>query len=85
MRKNFKDMNGKIRRISIGVDIPNQFHYSVGGKFPVYIDNKKIDTYVSDITETENHYLIYTKIGSEVYLWKKIPKNNHTTEEFFID
>jgi hypothetical protein len=78
-------MEGKIKRISIGVEIPKQFHYGVGSVFPVYIDNKRIETVINNIEETEKNFLIYAKYNGEVHLWKKIGKHEFITVEMFID
>ena len=78
-------MEGKIKRISIGVEIPKQFHYGCGSVFPVYIDSKRIETTISNIEETEKHFFIYVRYDGEVHLWKKIGKHEFITVEMFID
>ena len=77
-------MSNKIRRLSIGAEIKEQFHIGVGTNFPVFIEGKKQDRVVSNIEETENHFLVYSKCDGEIQLWKKIPKNNITTIEYEI-
>lgn len=78
-------MDGKIKRISIGVEIPKQFHYGTGSVFPVYINSKRIETVINNIEETEKFYLIYTKYDGEIHLWKKIGKHEFITVEYTID
>ncbi len=78
-------MEGKIKRISIGVEIPKQFHYGVFSVFPVYIDNKRIETVINNIEETEKAFLIYARYDGEVHLWKRIGKHEFITVEYFID
>lgn len=75
----------KIRRICIGVEPKNQFVYSVGGIFPLKIDQKTKEVKVENIEDSEKYFLIYVNTGGEVQLWKKIPKNEFTTVEFEID
>ena len=81
----FKIIGLKIKRISIGIEIPKQFHIGVGSIFPMYVDNVRINTQITSIVATEKYYLVYTKLNDEIQLWKRVPKNAETTEEFFID
>jgi len=78
-------MEGKIKRISIGIEIPKQFHYGTGSVFPVYIDNKRVETTISSIEETEKSYLIYARYEGEIHLWKKIGKHEFITVEYTLD
>ena len=78
-------MDGKIKRISIGVEIPKQFHYGCGSVFPVYINNKRIETVINNIEETEKFFFIYAKYDGEVHLWKKIGRHEFITVEYVID
>jgi len=78
-------MKGKIKRISIGAEIPKQFHYGIGSVFPVYIDNKRIETTISSIEETEFDFLIYSRYNGEIHLWKEIGKHELITREYFLD
>lgn len=74
-----------IRKISIGANVKQQFHYIVGSNFPIIKNNKKIDRVISNIEQSEKYYLIYTKIDDEIQLWKEIPKNEITTHEYEVD
>jgi hypothetical protein len=78
-------MQNKIRKISIGAEVKSQFHYILNGAFPVPIDGKISQKTISEFVETETGYEIYLKSGTEVQLWKTIPKNDITTIEFEID
>lgn len=78
-------MDNKIRKISIGKDIKEQFHYILNGKFPVPIDGKVVEKTISDFVENETSYDVYLRSGNEVQLWKTLPKNDITTVEYQID
>lgn len=78
-------MANKIRRLCIGAEPKNQFIYFVGGDFPLYIEGEKRIVTVESIEESEHHYFINIKTNGEIQLWKKIPKNNITSEEYLID
>lgn len=78
-------MTDPIRRISIGINPKEQFHYTIGTEFNVVVNSMPQKRTLNQIEETETHYILYTKKENEVQKWKKIPKNNHTTEEYEID
>lgn len=78
-------MDNTIRRLCIGLDPKNQFVYFIGGEHKLMINQKQKVVTVTDIQEAEKHFLIYVNTGGEVQLWKKLPKNDVTTIEFFID
>lgn len=78
-------MENKIRKLSVGKEIKEQFHYILNGKFPVPINGELVQKTISSILENENSYDIYLKSGNEVQLWKTLPKNDVTAVEFVID
>jgi len=78
-------MANKIRRLLIGKEVKEQFSYNVGGEQNIYIDKKPIKIVIHSIDELENHYLVNVKFNDEVQEWKKIPKNDISTTEFFLD
>jgi|688.fasta_scaffold13440_3 hypothetical protein len=78
-------MANTIRRLCIGAEVKEQHIYFVGGQQKIFIDGKQSVITIHSIDELEKHYLINTKVGDEIQVWKKIPKNNITTEEYFID
>lgn len=78
-------MENKIRKVSVGAEPRDQFHYIVNGKFPIPINGKMVDKTISEISETKTGYEIYLKSDGEVQLWKEVPKNDITTKEYFID
>lgn len=78
----------KIRRISIGVEVITQFHYVVGGNWKIPIHGKSrevVERTLTDIVGTETHYHLHISNGAASQFWKKLPKNDFTTEEYFID
>jgi len=78
-------MENTIRRICIGADPKNQFVYFLGGEHKLLIDGKQRVVTVESIQATEKHYLVNVNTGGEIQLWKKLPKNDVTTEEFLLD
>jgi hypothetical protein len=78
-------MENRIRKLSIGKEVKEQFHFILGSKFPVPIDGKMTDKTISHISENENSYDIYLKSGTEIQLWKTLPKNDITSVEFVVD
>lgn len=81
-------MSNKIRKLSIGAEVKQRFHYVVDDIKAVYtaIINGKVGNYnLSEIVEAENHYHLYLKSGDEIHFWKKEPKNQFTAIEYFID
>jgi hypothetical protein len=81
-------MANKIRKLSIGSEIKERFHYIVEESKAVYnatINGKQDRFSLVAIEETENHFLLYLKSGDEVHLWKKEPKNEFTAIEYFLD
>lgn len=76
----------KIRKLSIGAEVKQQFHYIVGGVFEIPNKDTTISKRtISDIVETEKNYQLYIATGAISQHWKDIPKNNITTPEYFID
>lgn len=78
-------MANKIRRLLIGKEVKEQFSYNVGGEQNIYIDKKPIKITIYSIEELENHYLVNVKFNDEIQEWKKLPKNDITTIEYFLD
>lgn len=81
-------MRNKIRKLSIGAEVKERFHYIVDDSKAVYtaVINGKVGNYtLSEIAEAENHFNLYLKSGDEVHFWKKEPKNQFTAIEFFLD
>ena len=78
-------MANTIRRLCVGLDPKNQFIYSIDGEFSVKIKDKQQRISISNIEESEKHFLVYVKVNDEVQLWKKLPKNDNTTIEFELD
>ena len=78
-------MANRIRRLSIGKEVKQSFHYTVGLSIDVFIDNEEVTKKLSEIIETESSYKLYLSSSDEIQLWKVIPKNDSTTTEYFID
>ncbi len=78
-------MANKIRRLSIGAEITNQFHFIVGGQQNVTIDGEVKRIAIHSIDENETNYSVNMKIDDEVQEWKRVPKNNITHVEFTLD
>jgi hypothetical protein len=81
-------MSNKIRKLSIGAEVKEQWHYIIGGEFPIPINGKDKPVEkrtLTNIQESENHYKLYISNGEAEQHWKDIPKNNITTPEYFID
>lgn len=80
-------IDSNIRRITVGVGLEKdqQMNFIIGGQHPIKEGEKVIKKTVSLIQETEKHYLVYLESGKEHQLWKKIPKNEYVSEEYFID
>lgn len=78
-------MANKIRRLLIGKEIKEQHVYFVGGKQNVYIDNAKKEIEIFSIDEVENGYIVNVKFNGEIQEWKRLPKNDVTTLEFYLD
>lgn len=81
-------MSNKIRKLSIGAEVKERFHYIVDDAKARYtaVINGKVDNYsLSEIVEAENHFHLYLKSGDEIHFWKKEPKNQFTAIEYFID
>lgn len=80
--------NEKVRRVTVGHDKMNCMNYTVGSAHAIPSPDKKDPDMltISSIEETEHFLLIYLKHGDDsVQLWKKVPKNQFTTVEYFID
>ncbi len=81
-------MANRIRKISIGAEVKERFHYIVDGEKPAYsvVVNGKLGQYtLAEIVEKEKHYELHLKVGDEVHFWKTEPKNEFVAVEFFID
>ena len=81
-------MPNKIRKLSIGSEVKERFVYAVRDDVPFFRENKKDileDFFLVEIVECENHFNLYLKNNDEVHLWKKEPKNQNTSIEFFLD
>lgn len=81
-------MSGRIRKLSIGAEVKERFHYVVNDDKAVYaavINNKTERFNLAEIVEQENHYELWLKKGNEIFHWKNEPKNNIVTPEFFLD
>ncbi len=81
-------MDNKIRKLSIGAEVKERFHYIVDDTKSVYsaiINGVQGRFSLSEIIETENHFNLYLKTEDEVHFWKKEPKNQFTAVEFFLD
>ena len=81
-------MGQKIRKLSIGAEVKDRFHYVVNDEKAVYwatIDNKSEKFNLAQIIECETHYQLWLKKGDEVFHWKDEPKNNIVTVEYFLD
>lgn len=78
-------MANKIRRLLIGKEVKEQFSYNIGGEQNVFIDKKPIKIIIHSIDELEKHFVINVKFNDEIQEWKKLPKNDITTIEFFLD
>lgn len=78
-------MANKIRRLLIGAEIKEQFSYNVGGEQNIFINNKPIKIVIHSIDELEKHFVVNVKFNDEIQEWKKLPKNNITSQEFFLD
>ncbi len=81
-------MSNKIRKLSIGAEVKERFHYIVDDTKAVYsaiINGFQGRFALSEITETENHFNLYLKAGDEVHFWKVEPKNQFVAVEFFLD
>lgn len=81
--------DNKVRRVTVDNGRSNPMNYIIGNTHPIPNKNnpQKPDIMVvSDIEETENHFLVYLEHDDNtVQLWKKVPKNEFTTPEYFID
>jgi len=79
----------KVRRVTVDNGRSNPMNYVVGGQHPIPQKNNPIEKdilVVLEITETEAHFLVYlVHKDNSVQLWKKVPKNEYTTPEYFID
>jgi hypothetical protein len=78
-------MANKIRRLLIGAEVKQQFSYNVGGSQDVYIEGSPKKITIHSIDELEKYYIVNVGVGDEVQEWKKIPKNDITTVEYYID
>lgn len=79
-------MEDKIRKLSIGAEVKEQFHYVIGGEWKIpNSDGSTTRRHLCEIVESENHYKLYIANGALSQHWKDIPKNNITTPEYFID
>ncbi len=79
-------MSNKIRKLSIGADVKDQFHYVVGGVFKIPVSEGVFHHRpISHIIECEKHYQLHIGDGPVSQHWKDIPKNDITTPEYFID
>jgi len=78
-------MANSIRRLSIGKEVKEQFHFVVGGQQNVMIDGSVKKIAIHSIDENETNYSVNMKIDDEVQEWKRIPKNDITHVEFTLD
>ncbi len=81
-------MSQKIRKLSIGAEVKDRFHYVVNEERAVYtatINNKSEKFNLAQIIERETHYQLWLKKGDEIFHWKDEPKNNIVTPEYFLD
>ena len=80
-------MASNIRKVSVGTNFKESMNYSVGSHHNIYIkgQDKPTNVQVCNIEETEKSYLIYVNNKDEVHQWKKIPKNDQTSIEYYID
>ncbi len=81
-------MGQKIRKLSIGAEVKDRFHYVVNDDravYPATINGKSEKFSLAQIVETESHYNIYLKNKDEIHFWKKEPKNEFTAIEYFLD
>jgi hypothetical protein len=76
-----------IRKLSIGTNFKESMNYSVGTEHSIYMKGEvnPIRMAIHSIEETEKHYVVYIKNEDDVFQWKKIPKNDQTSVEFYID
>jgi hypothetical protein len=81
-------MSQKIRKLSIGAEVKDRFHYVVNEERAVYtaiINNRSEKFNLAQIIECETHYQLWLKKGDEIFHWKDEPKNNIVTPEYFLD
>lgn len=81
-------MGQKIRKLSIGAEVKDRFHYVVNDEravYPVTINGKLERFNLDQIIERETHYQLWLKKDDEIFHWKDEPKNNIVSVEFFID
>ena len=81
-------MSQKIRKLSIGAEVKDRFHYVVNDEkavYPVTINGKLERFNLAQIVECENHYQLWLKKGDEIFHWKDEPQNNIVTPEYFLD
>lgn len=76
-----------IRKITIGTNFREAMNYSVGTDHSIYLkgDTQPTKMTIHSIEETEKHFLVYVKNNDDVFYWKKLPKNDQTSVEFYID
>lgn len=76
----------KVRKVTVDYGRQNAMLYTVGNEHPIVVDKTPVRLVIASIEETEMTLLIYLKHSDDsVQLWKKIPKNEFTTVEYFID
>lgn len=81
-------MANRIRKLSIGAEVKERFHYIVEGEKPAYsvmVGGVLGRFALAEIVEKEKHYEIHLKVENEIHYWKSEPKNEYTAVEFFID
>lgn len=78
----------RIRKLSIGAEVKEQWHYIIGGTHNIPINGKNNPTEIRTLTniiETDNCYELYISNKEAEQHWKDVPKNNITTPEYYID
>ncbi len=64
-----------IRKISVGIDLKNAMHFSIGQSFNGYVVE-------SIIIDENSQYKLFVRRGGEIYLWKVFNQNVPVTVEF---